>query len=108
MVVIIGRQKYRDIILSKHSPLVNAFYLGRFGTQLCHYSWPWRVESENRRQASCRLHLTRGREIFASSNCRVARWFIFKLKIPTWVHFGGPWNGKDFLYFIFMIIWNIL
>jgi hypothetical protein len=25
---------------------------------------------------------------------RVARWFVFKPKIPIWVIFGGPWNGK--------------
>jgi hypothetical protein len=25
---------------------------------------------------------------------RVARWFIFKPKIPIWDNFGGPWNGK--------------
>jgi hypothetical protein len=25
---------------------------------------------------------------------RVARWYIFKPKIPFWVNFGGPWNGK--------------
>jgi hypothetical protein len=25
---------------------------------------------------------------------RVARWYIFKQKIPIWVNFGGPWNGK--------------
>jgi thiol-disulfide isomerase/thioredoxin len=25
---------------------------------------------------------------------RVARWFVFKPKIPIWVNFGGPWNGK--------------
>jgi hypothetical protein len=24
----------------------------------------------------------------------VARWFIFKPKIPIWVIFGGPWTGK--------------
>jgi hypothetical protein len=30
----------------------------------------------------------------ARINCaRVARWFIFKPKIPIWVNFGGPWNG---------------
>jgi hypothetical protein len=23
---------------------------------------------------------------------RVARWFVFKLKIPVWVNFGGPLN----------------
>jgi hypothetical protein len=22
--------------------------------------------------------------------CRVARWFVFKPKIPIWVKFGGP------------------
>jgi hypothetical protein len=26
--------------------------------------------------------------------CRVARWFILIPKIPIWVNFGGPWNGK--------------
>jgi hypothetical protein len=25
---------------------------------------------------------------------RVARWYILKPKIPLWVNFGGPWNGK--------------
>jgi hypothetical protein len=25
---------------------------------------------------------------------RVARWFIFRPKIPIRVNFGGPWNGK--------------
>jgi hypothetical protein len=28
------------------------------------------------------------------NDSRVARWFIFKPKIPLWVKFGGPWNGK--------------
>jgi hypothetical protein len=31
---------------------------------------------------------------------RVARWYIFKPKIPIWVNFGGPWNGKGWY-----IIW---
>jgi hypothetical protein len=31
---------------------------------------------------------------------RVARWFIFKPKIPIWVNFGGPWIG------IFYILWQ--
>jgi hypothetical protein len=26
---------------------------------------------------------------------RVARWFVFKPKIPIWVNFGGSWNGKS-------------
>jgi hypothetical protein len=25
---------------------------------------------------------------------RVARWHIFKPKVPVWVNFGGPWNIK--------------
>jgi hypothetical protein len=25
---------------------------------------------------------------------RVARWFVFKPKIPILVKFGGPWNKK--------------
>jgi hypothetical protein len=25
---------------------------------------------------------------------KVARWYIFKPKIPIWVNFGGLWNGK--------------
>jgi hypothetical protein len=25
---------------------------------------------------------------------RVARWYIFKPKIPLWVNFRGSWNGK--------------
>jgi hypothetical protein len=25
---------------------------------------------------------------------RVARWFLFKKKIPIWVNFGGPKIGK--------------
>jgi hypothetical protein len=25
---------------------------------------------------------------------RIARWYIVKPKIPIWVNFGGPWNGK--------------
>jgi hypothetical protein len=25
---------------------------------------------------------------------RVARGFLFRPKLPIWVYFGGPWNGK--------------
>jgi hypothetical protein len=28
-----------------------------------------------------------------SYNC-VASWFILRPKIPNWVYFGVPWNGK--------------
>jgi hypothetical protein len=24
----------------------------------------------------------------------VARWFVFKPKIPIWVNYGGPYSGK--------------
>jgi hypothetical protein len=38
------------------------------------------------------------RRVFRKSKARmefrVARWYIFKPKIPIWVNFGGPWNGK--------------
>jgi hypothetical protein len=37
---------------------------------------------------------------------RVARWFVFKPKIPIWVNFRGLSNVKRFVYF--MTIWNIL
>jgi hypothetical protein len=30
----------------------------------------------------------------SSVRTRVARWFIFKPKIPIWVNFGGPYIGK--------------
>jgi hypothetical protein len=36
---------------------------------------------------------------------RVARWFVFKPKIPIWVNFGEPWIG-NVIYFI--ATWNIL
>jgi hypothetical protein len=36
---------------------------------------------------------------------RVARWFIFKPKIPIWTKFGGPWNGKYLMLGIFLVIW---
>jgi hypothetical protein len=50
---------------------------------------------------------------------RVARWFVFKPKIPIWVNFGGPRNEKGgynlwpfgIYYFHlvhFMVIWVIL
>jgi hypothetical protein len=40
-----------------------------------------------------------GAAVSASPPDRVARWFIFKRKIPMWVNFGGPWSGK---------VWHIL
>jgi hypothetical protein len=29
---------------------------------------------------------------------RVARWFLFSPKLPIWVYFGGPWNGKCYIF----------
>jgi hypothetical protein len=53
------------------------------------------------------------------SASRVARWHIFKPKIPLWVNFGGPWVGKCWYILwpfgifygylgYFMTIWYIL
>jgi hypothetical protein len=36
-----------------------------------------------------------GKKIIYDENAlevTVARWFLFRLKIPFWVYFGGPWN----------------
>jgi hypothetical protein len=39
---------------------------------------------------------------------RVARWHIFKPKIPICVNFGG-WNGRCFVYLVYFVsIWYIL
>jgi hypothetical protein len=35
----------------------------------------------------------------ASVLTRVARWYIFKPKIPNVVSFGRPWNGNLGLFF---------
>jgi hypothetical protein len=32
--------------------------------------------------------------MFKLTPCRVARWHIFKPKIPIWVHFGGSSKGR--------------
>jgi hypothetical protein len=37
---------------------------------------------------------------------RVARWYIFRPKIPIWVKLGGGFEKKMLLYY--MAIWNIL
>jgi hypothetical protein len=36
---------------------------------------------------------------------KVARCYSFIPKIPIWVYFGGPWNGKCLEYFT--VIWYI-
>jgi hypothetical protein len=38
---------------------------------------------------------------------RVARWFVFKPKIPIWENFGGSSYGKSW-HVYFMTIWSIL
>jgi hypothetical protein len=42
-----------------------------------------------------------GRNRFPAAQRRVARWFVFKPKIPIWVNFGGSCYGK-----YFMTIWS--
>jgi hypothetical protein len=44
---------------------------------------------------------------FIQNPIRVARWYVFKPKIPIWVNIGGPWNGKVW-YTYSVDIWNIL
>jgi hypothetical protein len=36
----------------------------------------------------------RTRDLLIRWRSRVARWFVFKPKIPIWVNFVGPWNVK--------------
>jgi hypothetical protein len=59
--------------------------------------------------AKPRLHFKR------AHTGRVARWFVFKPKIPIWINFGGPYIGNYFYCFYifgnleyFMEIWDIL
>jgi hypothetical protein len=45
--------------------------------------------------------------VFAQVVDRVARWFLFKPKIPNWVNFEGLYlDWKMLIYF--MALWNIL
>jgi hypothetical protein len=39
-------------------------------------------------------HVSTGLMGYLHNPTRVARWYIFKQKIPIWVNFGGPLNGK--------------
>jgi hypothetical protein len=42
---------------------------------------------------------------------RIARWFLFKPKIPIWVNFGGPYMENVYIYVhleYFTDIWDIL
>jgi hypothetical protein len=75
--------------------------LGDLGTKLGDFwpksSDPWiklgdfftkrLVTLQEHRHVSLLMHLRR--------HTRVARWHIFKPKIPIWVYFGGPWNLKN-------------
>jgi hypothetical protein len=51
----------------------------------------WTVSSKQIR-TSC--FLSNGPLCTSQVATRVARWFVFKPKIPLWVNFGGPYNGK--------------
>jgi hypothetical protein len=42
------------------------------------------------------LHKGASQLLFLSS---VARWFVFVPKIPIWVNFRGPWNGKVSIFY---------
>jgi hypothetical protein len=36
------------------------------------------------------------RKTFQTVSAGVARWYVFKPKIPIWVNYGGPQSGKCF------------
>jgi hypothetical protein len=67
---------------------------------------------QNLWETSCVKKTDRGKAVvFTSQNLflvptRVARWFVFKPKIPIWVNFGGSCNRKDHLVY-FTAIGNI-
>jgi hypothetical protein len=57
-------------------------------TYVCTYVWRLLNPLSEWTNKCVRLHM-RWPEI------RVARWFVFKTKIPIWVNFGGSCNGKS-------------
>jgi hypothetical protein len=59
----------------------------------------WRQSHEKQlARFEAELHLYGDDEVaihpIAAMTIRVARWFIFKPKIPIGVNFGGSWIGK--------------
>jgi hypothetical protein len=56
---------------------------------------------------SCRHVSSHMSAIAHDVGCWVARWFVFKPKIPIWVNFGGSCDGRC-RYTYFMVIWSIL
>jgi hypothetical protein len=46
-------------------------------------------------------YLCLAHSLLSQFTIRVARWFLFRPKIPIWVYFGGPWNGKFWYICIF-------
>jgi hypothetical protein len=53
-------------------------------------------------------------QVFCCLRKRVARWYVFKLKIQIWINFGGPWNENvrifyvqlDYITAIWYILWH--
>jgi hypothetical protein len=40
------------------------------------------------------MYLVEWRGPRGANQSMVARWFVFKPKIPIWLNFGGPYKGK--------------
>jgi hypothetical protein len=84
--------------------------------QQCFFAWINRIffaHAANRVLSARRLWKRGEDNLFAVAASRVARWQIFKQKIPIWVHFGGPCNGRCWhiictLGLFYFAIWYIL
>jgi hypothetical protein len=55
----------------------------------------------NKQTKQTNINIKRDTDSFSKTLCakktllsRVARWYIFKPKIPIWVNFGGSWSEK--------------
>jgi hypothetical protein len=76
-------------------------YLGSYtkkGTVLiCNRSHAKAVEAKARvcAKASADIEQSRIFESYKMVCIRVARWFVFKPKMPIWVNFGGSCNEKS-------------
>jgi hypothetical protein len=68
-------------------PCLNAFLAGKNGAETrTSLGCTWQLNSESKSCIS--------RKQAARTQIRVARWFVFKPKIPIWVNFGGPCNWR--------------
>jgi hypothetical protein len=65
-----------------------------------------KISGEKERKSKIRTDRSEKGKKCKAFYLRVARWFVFKPKIPILVNFGGSCNGKS--WYIFMIFWYII